>query len=107
MKVIRYLAAFGIIAFFGFFAILFYFGDYGPGENGFTRTVGLVSALAQGNFVWAGIFGTLMFLDYTQFREHNRPPREQSWYNPERIMDRLVGSLRLGHSTPRTAFAAS
>lgn len=53
LTVVRYVLAAGIIAVMGFFGILFYFGDYGPGENLFTRTLmaglyyGSVSALVS------------------------------------------------------------
>ena len=61
--------------------------------------------------LWAAQWGTAAlasgsaFLDFTQIKEHNRPPEKQSWYNPERIMDRLIGSLRF-NTTSRLAYSS-
>lgn len=53
-----------------------------------------VSAVGAAELLKAGGAFTWSFLDVTQIREHGRKPEEQSWYNPERIMDRVIGSLR-------------
>lgn len=45
------------------------------------------------------IFSGFAFMDYTQIKEHGRSPEKQSWYNPERIMDRFIGSNRLKSPT--------
>lgn len=42
---------------------------------------------AAGGLAWAKV-------EYTQIVEHHKKPEEQSWYNPERIMDKIIGSLR-------------
>jgi hypothetical protein len=61
--------------------------------------------------LWAAQWGTAAlasgsaFLDFTQIREHSKPPEQQSWYNPERIMDRLIGSLRF-NTTSRLAYSS-
>lgn len=71
--------------------------------------VGGVGALISGEFIVAGVAGTSAFLDYTQIRQHGKPPVEQSWYNPERLMDKAVGSLRFfkANPSPRMAYAAN
>lgn len=52
IKVLRFLAAFLIIAFFGFFGIVFFFADYGQGENAFTRMgLSVIYNLVIGIFV--------------------------------------------------------
>ena len=68
------------------------------------ETIGAVGSLISGGFLPAAALGGLAFLDLTQIREHGRPPEQQSWYNPERIMDKVIGSLRLNH-TSRLAYS--
>lgn len=33
------------------------------------------------------------FLDFTQIKERNLSPEKQSWYNPERLMDKITAAL--------------
>lgn len=58
------------------------------------------SSLIAGEFVTAAVAGGFAFIDYTQIREHGKPPSEQSWWNPEKILDRFWrGSNRLKQNT--------
>lgn len=59
-----------------------------------TLPIGLYVAgtsVLAGEFIRGAIASGFAFIDYTQIKEHDKPPKEQSWYNPERIMDRIVG----------------
>jgi hypothetical protein len=44
-------------------------------------------------------FSALLKMEHAQFTQHGKPPEQQSWYNPERIMDRIVGSLRFNKAS--------
>ena len=71
-----------------------------PGE-----IIGLGTALAAGSLGGVLLFSALLKMEHAQFTQHGKPPEQQSWYNPERIMDRLIGSLRF--STPsRLAYSS-
>ena len=68
-----------------------------------------VRALWAGNYMMATLAGGSTFMDFTQIKEHNRPPEKQSFYNPERIMDKVFsmvrGRNRFSSSTSRMVHA--
>jgi len=73
-----------------------------------TLPLGVVTAGASvtvGSFTTAAIAGGFAFMDYTQIKEHGREPEKQSWYNPERIYDRVFG--RFQPSSTRMVRAAA
>ena len=61
------------------------------------------SSLMAAQWGTAALASGSAFLDFTQIKEHSRPPEKQSWYNPERLMDRVIGSLRF-NKTSRLAY---
>jgi hypothetical protein len=62
------------------------------------------SSLLAAQWGTAAIASGSAFLDFTQIKEHGRSPEQQSWYNPERLADRLIGSLRF-NKTSRLAYS--
>lgn len=58
------------------------------------------TSLIAGEFLRAAVASGFAFVDYTQIKEHGRSPEKQSWYNPERILDKILGrgSNRLKHA---------
>lgn len=86
-------------AFLGFSFITLPLGLYAAGTS-----------LLAGELVRAAIASGAAFLDITQIKEHGRSPEKQSWYNPEKILDKILGrgSNRLRHSpTSSMAYAAT
>lgn len=66
------------------------------------------TSILAGEFTKSFIASGFAFLDFTQIRQHGKAPTEQSWYNPERIMDKVLGSLRFQQPTStRMALASS
>jgi len=66
-----------------------------------------VGAGATGNFALAGGALAMAEIDRTQIVEHGKPPEKQRWYNPERIMDRVIGALRFGQPPTRSMVHAT
>ncbi len=62
------------------------------------ETVGSITSLMTGALIPAVALGGLAFLDVTQIREHGKPAEQQSWYNPEKLWDRVWGRQRI-HSS--------
>lgn len=70
------------------------FDKVGVGVSAVTLPLSLYTAgtsVAAGNMLRAAVAGIWAFLDFTQLREHGRPPEKQSFYNPERVYDRVFG----------------
>lgn len=70
------------------------FDKAGLGISLITLPLGLYTAgtsIVAGEMTRAAIAGAWSFLDFTQIREHGRPPEKQSFYNPERVFDRVFG----------------
>lgn len=66
--------------------------------------------LLIGAYPAAAIAGTWAFMDLTQIRQHGKPRNEQSWYNPEKIWDKIwgvKGSDRFNQSSMRMITASS
>jgi hypothetical protein len=57
------------------------------------------SSLLAAHWGTAALASGSAFLDFTQIKEHSKPPEQQSWYNPERLMDRVIGSLRFNKAS--------
>jgi hypothetical protein len=79
-----------------------------------TLPLGLLAgggALLAGEYAAAAVAGTGVFLDATQIRERKRRPDQQSWYNPERIMDKIwsgeKGRNKFNQNSTRMAMAAA
>lgn len=66
------------------------------------------SLLAGEFFKGAAAFG-FAFLDYTQIKEHGLPPEQQSKYNPERILNKIMslGSKRFQHAPTQSMVYAT
>lgn len=54
------------------------------------------TALLAGEMGKAAVAGTFAFLDFTQIREHGRPPEKQSSWNPERLGDAIFNFFGIG-----------
>ena len=67
------------------------------------ETIGAVGSIATGAWIPTLALGGLAFLDITQIREHGKSPEQQSWYNPERLWDRVWGRKRI-HSSRMANF---
>ncbi len=61
--------------------------------SGTFGVIGGVGALMTGNIPLAALAAGFVFLDYTQIRQHGLPPEKQSWYNPERILDKVSAMI--------------
>jgi hypothetical protein len=60
------------------------------------------SSLLAAQWSTAALASGSAFLDFTQIKEHSRPPEKQSWYNPERVMDgvsKAIGRLRFNKAS--------
>jgi hypothetical protein len=64
------------------------------------------TAFLGGEMLKAAGASAFAFFDRIQILEHGKHPREQKWYNPERLTDRAIGFLRF-FRTPSTRIAVA
>ena len=53
-----------------------------------SEIIGLGTAIAAGSLGGVLFFSALLKMEHAQFTQHGKPSEQQSWYKPERIMDR-------------------
>ncbi len=72
-----------------------------------SEIIGLGAAIAAGSLGGVLLFSSLLKMEHAQFTQHGKPPEQQSWYNPERLWDRVfagIGRLRI-NKTSRIAYS--